>query len=102
MQLTPFTKTDWYGYAGCESFPFGNPPLIGHITVDGADTDIIVDANGVALVVFNGDADPIMWTCDRAGLAARFMFLLGLVNEVVPGFSSASLPDHGFTRDWDR
>lgn len=33
VTLRRFTKTDWLGYGGCESFNDGTPPFIGFVKV---------------------------------------------------------------------
>ena len=33
-RLRPFTKTDWYGFAGADKLPDGREPFIGEIDVD--------------------------------------------------------------------
>jgi hypothetical protein len=59
VQLRDFTQTDWYGFAGAESFPDGRPPLLGEVAVDGGDFHmnadgglLLVDATGISLVVY--------------------------------------------------
>lgn len=52
MKMRPFTKTDWYGFAGAETDTDTNPPTLPHIsdtdlTVDGHPGFIIADRNGI-------------------------------------------------------
>lgn len=54
IAMQPFSKHDWYGWAGAEAFPGGAEPLIGECTVvnrDGATVfaTVIVDAQGVTV-----------------------------------------------------
>src|SRR5438552_2559994 len=46
-----FTKLDWMGYGGAESFEDGRDPLLsdGDVVIDGAPADVIIDATGVSL-----------------------------------------------------
>jgi len=34
IEVKEFTKVDWYGFAGAESFANGSEPLLGYATVD--------------------------------------------------------------------
>lgn len=50
MKLNPFTKEDWYGWAGCESAQ----PLIAYGQVEDYDSVWIVDDNMVCLHIDHG------------------------------------------------
>ncbi len=53
IELTPFTRIDWYGWAGAERFPNGDEPLI-------AASDLgvlILDAEGIGMYVGDGSLE---------------------------------------------
>jgi hypothetical protein len=77
IAVRPFTRVDWYGYAGAESFEDGTEPRIGELTVDGWDAEIVWDAHGVQVFWHVNDppSDMDKWLC----------------YEVEPGFAPALL-----------
>jgi hypothetical protein len=62
-----FTKVDWYGMAGAESFPGHDwiegvaqaEPLIADFKVDGLDAYAILDANGVWIDILTPDGESV-------------------------------------------
>ena len=65
IQMRPFEKVDWYGWAGAEKFSDGSSPYIGEVTFpsfpegkgDGA--TVIADHNGVGVYcMWNWDKEP--------------------------------------------
>lgn len=87
MELKPFTKEDWYGYAGCEERP-GEPPLLGHIDYIegtwGADgrrgADVVVDITGVSVICFADGPDDehgdLIWQLDAPYNLGRTIAML--------------------------
>lgn len=78
VEFTPFTKSDWYGFAGAERFPDGGEPLLAPLKVDGCDALAIVDANGLAVHFSVGDdtweiSNVVAW---QSPYAARALALL--------------------------
>jgi len=74
VDFKPFTKTDWYGLAGAESFSDGSAPLIGYFEnlrmVPFNDSDgnpdlafnsgmIVVDRNGISVMFTNEDGEGV-------------------------------------------
>lgn len=47
MKTRAFTECDWDGFAGAETWPNGDKPLIGEIKVDGKDFLAVFDPKGV-------------------------------------------------------
>ncbi len=45
IEMTPFTKVDWYGWAGCEPFLNGNEPLIGATKIGATEVTVVADKN---------------------------------------------------------
>ncbi len=77
IELKPFTQHDWYGWAGCVSFPNGDGPLI-------ATSDLgilVVDAQGVGLYVGDGDreTDCYFWVYKFASAAQARIWVSGLL-----------------------
>ena len=58
MEMKPFEKTDWYGYAGAESWPNGDLPLIGQGKLTtGEEFELIIDATGGCLMLDDEQAE---------------------------------------------
>ena len=52
MQTRPFSREDWFGFAGCVQWPNGDDPLIGDGTLeDGKEFVVVFDPTGCCLVV---------------------------------------------------
>lgn len=106
INLNIFSKNDWYGFAGAESFHDGDP-LIAHVHVPGwpeaeaeGETTLICDASGITftgvdgfLVVLIGKALGKLWNASTAKAIistlpedATFQNLLDL------GFEPANFP----------
>lgn len=114
--LTPFTKTDWYGFAGAEKFEDGSEPLLAEIQVtnwpepdfeDGskplAEVILIVDGNGVSLNGMNGSFNRDTGGGKDAAIALAQDLLLEQPIDVTllldqHGWYNANLPD-SFTPD---
>lgn len=75
----PFTKTDWYGFAGAEDLPNGTPPHIASfdltetdsagVPIDSEGAVAILDGNGLN-VVRGGSDGYFLWTHPEAMMAA--------------------------------
>lgn len=64
----PFSKEDWYGFAGATSFPDGSPPLFAELTVDGQEGLAVLDAVGIEVYVY---VDTSNWHVDETTWAAH-------------------------------
>jgi hypothetical protein len=55
MKVKPFTKNDWYGFAGAEPFADGSEPMIGYDNEQ--NIMVIADGTGISLVVYSGPSE---------------------------------------------
>jgi hypothetical protein len=86
VALRPFTRNDWYGFAGAECFADGSEPLIGIVTTGGAETCVIVDAAGVSFNFANEDGDFAAWMLAIPAKAAA----IAIANAALPRLASLS------------
>ena len=64
ITMREFTNTDWYGYAGCEAFPNGQPPLIAYVETPGdGGLCLVVDATGAYVELTDADG-ACLWTAN--------------------------------------
>jgi hypothetical protein len=72
IQMKPFSKTDWYGFAGATSFPDGSAPLIGECQVGELGGMVIIDAFGLSVVASDDEGEneiSFFWDPEYAGRA---------------------------------
>lgn len=50
-----FTKSDWYGWGGCEKFSDGTEPLINNtiILLDGDEVQVVIDKTGIGIYLLD-------------------------------------------------
>jgi hypothetical protein len=78
MKLRPFTKCDWYGYAGAEPFADGSDPLTADdFRVDGYGTSVLLDADGLTIQALCDGGEEIAVIHFPSPFAARAVALLG-------------------------
>ena len=82
IELRPFTKNDWYGFAGAEPFPDDSEPLIGEMggidyDLDGTpvtvDAIVILDARGLCIIFSEEEIGEVASIHFGAPWAARAM-----------------------------
>lgn len=76
IRLAPFTKQDWYGFAGAEPFADGSEPLIGYfsaVDAEGGEVAVIavLDANGLGLIGCTEEGGEVFSCFFSGSLAAR-------------------------------
>lgn len=85
LELQPFDKDDWMGYAGAESFTAQSgladpteqcPPLLCGITVDENEGVLVVDDQGATIYLANDDGDWTNQRCFSHGQAATVLALV--------------------------
>lgn len=80
IAFRPFTREDWYGFAGAETFGHGIEPLISTFKVVVPENNDMVED---AVAIIDASGLTVHWTepyfddCDRADEATRFAYFEG-------------------------
>lgn len=66
IKMKPFTKNDWYTFAGAENFEDGSEPLIGEIEIiqEPIEAAVVFDNNAIEIDAFDGDGNDIIYMRD--------------------------------------
>lgn len=77
LNLRPFTKSDWYGFAGACRFADGSEPLIADsLLIDGRDATAILDAEGLSFTITDADGNDWLTVFFGNDYAARALVTL--------------------------
>lgn len=90
ITLRPFTKSDWYAFAGAEKPDGTTEPMIGECSVDNRDALIIIDAHGIE--IYFGETED-KW---RIVHTLHFNAALLLVTNMNRNLTSDGLENLGF------
>lgn len=86
MDLRPFTKSDWYGFAGAEPFADDSDPLMGEVEVEVDGTPwtaiVVLDAVGLTFMVSNDEGGEVLAVNFEGAYAARALGALGSKSSV--------------------
>jgi len=100
IEMKPFARHDWYGFAGAERFADGSEPLIGSATVVSEGTEfgaiVVLDAVGLFVEVICDEGNRLAYVVFEGSYAARSLAMLGKRVEwpVLRAMPGAEVLDH--------
>lgn len=88
-KIRRFTKTDWYGWAGCERFKDGSEPFIYEHNLNNGETGVIILADATGVAIYIGEDEDLCWIVNKPLNPVRAEGYMLALAEVIKDYSYA-------------